>query len=53
MNTMPPAPEALYFDHAPVAHIVAFEERRRLARIEEENRRAIRQRGTLSLRFAS
>lgn len=50
---MPPAAEALYFDNAPVAHIVAYQERQRLQRIADANRRALRERGTLSLRFAS
>lgn len=38
---MPPASEALYFDGAPVAHIVAFEERVRLSRIAQTGRAAI------------
>ena len=37
---MIPASEALYFDNAPVAHIVAHEERERLARIARDCRKA-------------
>lgn len=33
--------EALYFDNAPVAHVVQFREWERLSRIAETNRRAI------------
>lgn len=38
---MIPASEALYFHNAPYAHIVAYQERERLERIERESRRAI------------
>ena len=38
----PPASEALYFDKAPVLHIVQWEERNRLARIDARNRDALR-----------
>ena len=38
---MIPASEALYFDNAPLAHVVAHEERQRLARIERECRQAV------------
>jgi hypothetical protein len=38
---MKPASEALFFDKAPVAHIVQYEERARLQRIERENRRVL------------
>ncbi len=36
------ASEALYFDNAPVAHVVAYQERQRLARIERDGRKAVR-----------
>lgn len=52
MITATPASEALYFDGAPLAHVVAYEERKRLARIDRENRRAARAIRTVS-RFAS
>jgi len=42
MITMLPASEALFFRQEPVAHIVAFQERNRLARIERTCRDAIR-----------
>jgi len=38
----PPASEALYYDDAHVAHIVAYDERRRLARITAANVAALR-----------
>lgn len=42
MPYLPPASEALYFDNAPVLHIVQYEERNRLANIERRNREARR-----------
>lgn len=41
-HDMLPASEAMYFHREPVAHIVAFQERNRLARIERTCRDAIR-----------
>lgn len=38
------AAEALYFDRAPLAHVVAWEERRRLAARQELARRLLRER---------
>lgn len=42
MNTMLPASEAMYFHREPVAHIVAFQERERLGRIQRNARDAVR-----------
>lgn len=53
MITMPPASEALYFDGAPVAHIVDYQERKRLAKIARNNRDALRDRERLSLRYGA
>lgn len=39
---MPPAAEALYFDNAPVLHIVQWAERNRLAAIDARGRAAYR-----------
>lgn len=36
--------EAAYFDRAPVAHCAAWDEARRLKRIEAQNRAALRSR---------
>jgi len=40
--TPPPASEALYFHNEPVRHIVQFQERERLMRIEGNARAAFR-----------
>lgn len=48
---LPPASEALYFDKAPVLHIVQWEERNRLARIAQRNRDAAEDRRRRILRF--
>lgn len=39
------AAEALYFDGAPVLHIVQHDERKRMARIQSNNQAAIRRAG--------
>ncbi len=39
---MLPASEAMYFHREPVRHIVQFQERERLARIDRNSRDAIR-----------
>lgn len=36
------ASEALYFDKAPVAHIVQYDDRKRMARIQTNNQAAMR-----------
>ena len=50
MNIMPLAEEALFEGH-PVAHIVAYYERQRLARIAQRNRDAAEERRRRILRF--
>lgn len=41
-STLPPASEAMYFNGEPCRHIVQFQERERLARIERDCRAAVR-----------